>query len=68
MSPAPKAGDRERLYLAARTDMEYLVLDELSERAGIVWTCRNQHDPWTNEEGEPCEECGKPAPITKEVG
>lgn len=56
----------DRLYGVA-DDYEAATLDELKERAGLTWTCRQVHPPdqadaWTNEVGEPCEICGKAQP------
>jgi hypothetical protein len=53
----------ERLDLA---DHEFEMLDRLKERAGIVWTCHgvpgDEHLPWTMDENEPCEDCGRKNP------
>ncbi len=46
---------------------ELSTLDTLAERAGLLWRC-DAHEPgqpaqWMNDAGQPCEVCGKPAPI-----
>lgn len=48
----------DRLYEVA-DDYQADVLDELSHKAGLVWTCRRHDPPWTNQAGEPCEKCGQ---------
>lgn len=48
----------DKLYEIA-DDYEVAVLDELAHRARLVWTCRRHDVPWTNQVGEPCEQCGK---------
>jgi hypothetical protein len=45
-----------RLYDVA-DDFQTGVLDELREKAGIVWTCPVA--PWTNPKGETCDDCGR---------
>ena len=51
-----------RMYAVA-DDHEADVLDDLQNRAGIVWTHRVEEGPgvhtWTNPVGQPCEVCGK---------
>jgi hypothetical protein len=56
------------LYEVA-SDHEKDVLDELRHKAGHVWTCRGPHpegqpDAWTNDAGEACDICHRPAPRT----
>lgn len=46
-----------RLYEVA-SDGEATVLDELRERAGVVWTHSADDHTWTNPAGKPCEQCG----------
>jgi hypothetical protein len=44
------------IYDAADPD-DAPLLDEILERAGLIWTCPVR--PWTNRWGEPCGECGR---------
>jgi hypothetical protein len=60
----PPGLERARLYAVA-DDAEKAVLDQLSEKAGIIWVCRHRDASacWTNpEEAARCERCGKARP------
>lgn len=54
--------DIARLYEVA-TDHEAAILDDLEERAGLIWTCPDLGCRWRNPEDlDACEECGTAKP------
>ena len=61
----PIPGDILARMLAVASDGEAAMLDDLAERAGVVWNCRDDEGSshWTNRDTDAaCCRCGKPKP------